>query len=390
MSIGDPNDGGTLTPEQIASRLGLPPPTEEQAAVIAAPLEPGVVIAGAGSGKTETMAARVVWLVANGLVRPEQVLGLTFTRKAARELATRIRRRLGQLVARDVIDPADGSVRYQGAYEGSVTFAADTSVDGRPALVWQYGNTVQALLDGESRPIEYELPPDARLSSAGTSVLIREGNALSTLGTDGLVTVPTPAPGSTPMALDDGELISASFEGPVQRTDIETGDETEVELENPGDGLEIKAWKSAGHGLAVSVWGDPGASTNSGHRLQLVIHSLEDGAVTSINEVSSADIGEAGWTRGQGYSLASIGPYLYDLDTGLLVLDGTDSGMQFGVPRGDLVPGTMDGEPVIAAGLLSDAPTAYSTNADLLAVTDDGRFAITRTGADRITAYPAA
>src|SRR5699024_1100689 len=175
-------------------------------------------------------------------------------------------------------------------YEGSVTFAADTSVDGRPALVWQYGNTVQALLDGESRPIEYELPPDARLSSAGTSVLIREGNALSTLGTDGLVTVPTPAPGSTPMALDDGELISASFEGPVQRTDIETGDETEVELENPGDGLEIKAWKSAGHGLAVSVWGDPGASTNSGHRLQLVIHSLEDGAVTSINEVSSADI----------------------------------------------------------------------------------------------------
>ena len=32
-------------------------------------------MAGAGAGKTETMAARVVWLVANGLVRPEQVLG---------------------------------------------------------------------------------------------------------------------------------------------------------------------------------------------------------------------------------------------------------------------------------------------------------------------------
>ena len=44
---------------------------------------PLVVVAGAGAGKTETMAARVVWLVANGFAKPEQVLGLTFTRKAA-------------------------------------------------------------------------------------------------------------------------------------------------------------------------------------------------------------------------------------------------------------------------------------------------------------------
>ena len=46
--------------------LGLPPPTEEQAAVIAAPARPALVVAGAGAGKTETMAARVVWLVATG------------------------------------------------------------------------------------------------------------------------------------------------------------------------------------------------------------------------------------------------------------------------------------------------------------------------------------
>ena len=48
-------------------------------------------IAGAGSGKTTVMAARVVWLVATGQVRPDQVLGLTFTTKATAELATRIR-----------------------------------------------------------------------------------------------------------------------------------------------------------------------------------------------------------------------------------------------------------------------------------------------------------
>ncbi|PID98579.1 MAG: ATP-dependent DNA helicase, partial [Actinomycetales bacterium] len=63
----------------------------EQLAAICAPLEPGVVIAGAGSGKTTVMAARVVWLVGTRQVRPDQVLGLTFTRKAAAELANRIR-----------------------------------------------------------------------------------------------------------------------------------------------------------------------------------------------------------------------------------------------------------------------------------------------------------
>ena len=86
-----------LTPAEIARMLGRPEPTPEQARVIAAPLGPSVVVAGAGSGKSETMAGRVVWLVANGFVRPEQVLGLTFTRKAVAELAERVRTRLDQL-----------------------------------------------------------------------------------------------------------------------------------------------------------------------------------------------------------------------------------------------------------------------------------------------------
>ena len=87
----------TIGAIELSKRLGLEhPPTDEQAAVIEAPLGPAVVIAGAGSGKTETMAARVVWLVANRMVAPDAVLGLTFTRKAAAELGRRIRRRLAQ------------------------------------------------------------------------------------------------------------------------------------------------------------------------------------------------------------------------------------------------------------------------------------------------------
>ncbi|MEU4238017.1 ATP-dependent DNA helicase [Actinoplanes sp. NPDC026619] len=95
------DSGPRYTPAELAGLLRLNQrPTEEQRAIISAPVEPFLVVAGAGSGKTETMASRVVWLVANGYARPDQILGLTFTRKAAGELAHRVRTRLGQLVRR--------------------------------------------------------------------------------------------------------------------------------------------------------------------------------------------------------------------------------------------------------------------------------------------------
>ncbi len=89
-----------IDPVSLSRLLGQKhPPTPQQAEVIAAPLGPMLVVAGAGAGKTETMAARVVWLVANGWIDPDRVLGLTFTRKAAQQLSKRIRTRLGQLAA---------------------------------------------------------------------------------------------------------------------------------------------------------------------------------------------------------------------------------------------------------------------------------------------------
>ncbi|MBM7805727.1 DNA helicase-2/ATP-dependent DNA helicase PcrA [Geodermatophilus bullaregiensis] len=97
-----------LTPAEVATRCGLSyAPSPEQATVVSAPADrPLVVVAGAGSGKTETMAARVCWLVANELVAPDAVLGLTFTRKAASELNERIRIRLGALARHRETDPA--------------------------------------------------------------------------------------------------------------------------------------------------------------------------------------------------------------------------------------------------------------------------------------------
>jgi DNA helicase-2/ATP-dependent DNA helicase PcrA len=76
-------------------------PTPEQWRAISYPLQPYALVAGAGSGKTSVMAARVIYLAlaANDLVdgdgvMPGNVLCLTFTNKATEHLALRIRRAL--------------------------------------------------------------------------------------------------------------------------------------------------------------------------------------------------------------------------------------------------------------------------------------------------------
>lgn len=94
------------SPEALAQVMRTPyAPSDQQWAAISAPLAPAVVIAGAGSGKTTLMAARVVYLVVTGQVRPDEVLGLTFTTKAASELRQRIRQALSAAGALD--EPED-------------------------------------------------------------------------------------------------------------------------------------------------------------------------------------------------------------------------------------------------------------------------------------------
>ena len=86
-------------------------PTPEQVRMIEAGPAPTLVIAGAGSGKTATMVDRVIWLVDNGFVRPEEVLGVTFTRKAATELRSRMRAGLNTLRRSRRLAPTDEELR---------------------------------------------------------------------------------------------------------------------------------------------------------------------------------------------------------------------------------------------------------------------------------------
>jgi len=89
---------GVVTPGVRAALRGQEP-TPEQVAAITAPVGPVHVIAGAGSGKTAVMAARIVYLIERLGVAPGSVLGLTFTNKAASELEARVREALADTPA---------------------------------------------------------------------------------------------------------------------------------------------------------------------------------------------------------------------------------------------------------------------------------------------------
>jgi DNA helicase-2/ATP-dependent DNA helicase PcrA len=86
-------------------------PAQKEAA--AAPHErPLLIVAGAGTGKTQTLTARVAWLIAEGM-RPERLLLLTFTRRAAREMLARTQAMLGARTPLGIVGGTFHSVAYR-------------------------------------------------------------------------------------------------------------------------------------------------------------------------------------------------------------------------------------------------------------------------------------
>lgn len=145
-----------FTAQQVYSVISDHQLTPEQlAAVEGASLEkPTLVIAGAGSGKTELMTVRILYLVANRFAAPEQILGLTFTKKAASELSARVLRSLYLLRETEL-------------------WPSELEQDFNPPTITTYNSFGNDLFRQNALTVGYE--PDAQLlSEAGSVALARE------------------------------------------------------------------------------------------------------------------------------------------------------------------------------------------------------------------------
>ena len=129
-------------------------PTPEQAAIIGAGLEPTLIVAGAGSGKTETLSMRMVYLLDHGerlfgrAISPDEILCLTFTRKAATEIAERAAKRVASVFGEDPARSPVSVATYNG-YAASLVAEHGLRLGVDPdaatltdAALWQIADSV--------------------------------------------------------------------------------------------------------------------------------------------------------------------------------------------------------------------------------------------------------
>jgi DNA helicase-2/ATP-dependent DNA helicase PcrA len=140
--------------------------TDEQMAAITAGLDkPIAIIAGAGSGKTTVMAARVVWLVGHEGVEPDRIIGLTFTNKAAAELGQRVRASLARLGDPAQMEWGDPTTSTYHAFAGALIsehglrlgFEPDLRVITDASRFQRFARAVEAF-DGEIRHLSTHIP----------------------------------------------------------------------------------------------------------------------------------------------------------------------------------------------------------------------------------------
>lgn len=82
---------------------------QKQLSAVTAPLGPVLVLAGAGSGKTRVLTYRIAYLIEQDLFSPNQILAVTFTNKAAKEMQSRVNALLSQSSAKLTSQPTIGT-----------------------------------------------------------------------------------------------------------------------------------------------------------------------------------------------------------------------------------------------------------------------------------------
>ncbi len=132
--------------------------TDAQSRAVVSPADDLLVIAGAGSGKTRVMVQRIAHLIRDRGMSPASIAALTFTRRAAGELLSRLRAELAEL---------------------------DESIDLREMLVGTFHSVAYRILRAHGAVIGYDAPPTILEPWEADAVLFDVARDLGYLSSDG-------------------------------------------------------------------------------------------------------------------------------------------------------------------------------------------------------------
>ena len=138
----EPETGLSLSQRAMARPLYLDDLNDPQREAVTELDGPVLVLAGAGTGKTRVLTTRIAHILATGRAHPGQILAVTFTNKAAREMRTRI----GTLIGAQV-----EGMPWLGTFHASWA-CTHSSVEERKALVDLKGRLLHLRQPGQTRP----------------------------------------------------------------------------------------------------------------------------------------------------------------------------------------------------------------------------------------------
>jgi DNA helicase-2/ATP-dependent DNA helicase PcrA len=301
--------------------------TAEQMAIITAELAPQLVIAGAGSGKTMVMAARVVHAVAHFGLPPSQILGLTFTNKAAGELAERVRTSLSKL--HRVESAVEGSefddeptVATYNSYAAQIVRDHALRIGREPganllteAVQWQLAMRVAMRAPGPFSHLNWTTPYVANLIVALAGDLsdhlasaedVRRHDAQVKAAIEAL---PKPLKAATTMverieSRDELLELVASYRAEKQRLDvIDFGDQVALACAIARSSPEVAAMERARFGLVVL---DEYQDTGVAQRVMLSTLFAGSHAVTAVGDPNQAIYG---WRGASASNLLRFGEH---------------------------------------------------------------------------------
>jgi DNA helicase-2/ATP-dependent DNA helicase PcrA len=136
---------------RAALGVGREPSADQEAAIVAPPTGRHCVNAGAGTGKTSTLALRALYLIEAGHVRADEIVVVTFTKKAAAEIGSRIA---------DTIDRASANgARFSGESQGvTCTTIHALAAEILREFAFEFGSVApaRAISDGEAYSIFHD------------------------------------------------------------------------------------------------------------------------------------------------------------------------------------------------------------------------------------------